>query len=166
MRVRMVGWIWLLTLVLSACTLRPRGVLSSSKMVDVLTDLHVADGVCREMGYHYGHEEEVDACYSSVLAKHHVTQAEFDSSLVWYTDHPLHFNRIYPQVLKRLERDRKYYVALEEVSRPNTIPSTTSSELHGRSPEEWIFHESFPAMWCDDVANSQKDTLLCPFIEK
>ena len=67
---------------------RPRGVISDAKMRDVLYDLHRADGVIQVAGYNYSHDQEVAGYYKNVLDKHGITQAEFDSSLVWYTDNP------------------------------------------------------------------------------
>ena len=73
---------------------RPRGILSNKEMRDVLYDLHRVDGALQTAGYNYGHTQEVAAYYKSVLDKHGVTQAQFDSSLVWFTDNPQIFNKI------------------------------------------------------------------------
>ena len=86
---------------------RPRGILSNNEMRDVLYDLHRMDGALQVAGYHSGHGQEVSAYYQSVLDKHGITQAEFDSSLVWFTDNPQIFNKIYPRVI---DRDRKSVV--------------------------------------------------------
>ena len=48
------------------------------------------------------------AYYKSVLDEHGITQAEFDSSLVWFTDNPQIFNKIYPKVIDRLQADMDY----------------------------------------------------------
>ena len=97
-------------LLITACLLlftacRPKGVLSSREMRDLLYDLHRADGAIQVAGYNYSHDEELARYYQSVLDKHGVTQAQFDSSLVWYTDNPQRFNKIYPKVVARLEQD-------------------------------------------------------------
>jgi hypothetical protein len=63
------------------------------------------DGAMQVAGYNYGHNEELASYYQSVLNKHGVTQAQFDSSLVWYTDNPQIFNKIYPNVIERLQAD-------------------------------------------------------------
>lgn len=101
-------------LVLTSCTHRPDGIISSGKMSNVLIDLHRTDGLIQIKGYNYGHDAEVAAFYQAVLEKHGVTQAEFDSSLVWYTDHPLQFNRVYPKVLDALEKENAIYTARAE----------------------------------------------------
>lgn len=84
---------------------RPRDVLSNSEMREVLYDLHRVDGALQVAGYNYGHDEEVAGYYKQVLDKHGITQAEFDSSLVWFTDNPQIFNKIYPRVIARLNTD-------------------------------------------------------------
>ena len=103
-----------LALVASGCSIRPSGVLSKRKMQALLVDLHKTDGVVAVKGYNYGHDYDVEACYAYTLEKHGVTQAQFDSSLVWYTDHPLLFNRVYPKVLEQLKAEKEYYEQMSE----------------------------------------------------
>lgn len=86
---------------LASC--RPKGVLSSGQMEDLFVDLHRAEGIIYVRGYKNGHDSIVTLTYDSVLAAHGVTRAQLDSSLVWYTDNPMLFNKIYPHVLARLE---------------------------------------------------------------
>ncbi len=90
---------------LSSCTIRPRSVLPPRKMEAVLYDLHRAEGVLQAAGYNTGKEEEVNAYYESILMKQGVTQASFDSSLVWYTDNPKQFCIVYGKVVERLKKD-------------------------------------------------------------
>ncbi len=96
---------------------RPRGVLSNNEMRAVLYDLHRMDGALQTAGYSYGHDEEMAAYYKSVLDKHGVTQARFDSSLVWFTDNPQIFNKIYPKVVQQLKAD----LEAEEVLRDERL---------------------------------------------
>ena len=98
---------------------RPRGVLSNREMRDVLYDLHRADGAIQVAGYNYSHDTEVAGYYSNVLKKHGITQAEFDSSLVWYTDNPQIFNKIYPKVIARLEADMAVEKEIRDANRLN-----------------------------------------------
>lgn len=108
---------------------RPRGVLSNREMRDVLYDLHLTDGAIQVAGYIYSHDEEVAGYYKNVLDKHGITQAEFDSSLVWYTDNPQIFNKIYPKVIARLEKDLAVTKVLrdaEQAKKSNKKPSNSS----------------------------------------
>lgn len=70
-------------------------------------DLHRAEGIIYVNGYMNGHDSIVRLTYDSILAAHGVTRAQFDSSLVWYTDNPMMFNKIYPHVMERLETMQK-----------------------------------------------------------
>jgi len=99
-------------LALSSCSIRPKGVLSNSKMVDALVEIHRVDGITQAANYSYGHDEQLAIYYAMALDKVGVTQAEFDSSLVWYTDHPQYFQRVYPKVIKRLQKMHDDEVAL------------------------------------------------------
>ena len=96
---------------------RPRGVLSNREMRDVLYDLHRADGALQVAGYNHSHDQEVAAYYKNVLDKHGITQAQFDSSLVWFTDNPQIFNKIYPNVMERLQADFDYEKQLREAKK-------------------------------------------------
>ncbi len=98
---------------------RPRGVLSNREMRDVLYDLHRADGAIQVAGYNYSHDQELSGYYKNVLDKHGITQAEFDSSLVWFTDNPQIFNKIYPKVIARLELDMDAEEKIREAKREN-----------------------------------------------
>ena len=94
-------------LFISACNGRPKGVLNQSEMTEVLTDMHLVDGSYAVQGL--GSDQNIDKSvyYTAVLNKHGVTQAEFDSSLVWYTKNPKKFEKIYNEVLVQLtNRDK------------------------------------------------------------
>lgn len=103
------GLVLLFFLSLVGC--RPHGVLSSKQMRSVLYDLHRADAILQAAGYNYGHDEDVAKYYQAVMDKHGVTQAQFDSSLVWYTNNPQLFDKIYPRVVKELEANRDAWQA-------------------------------------------------------
>lgn len=107
--------IFLLLLTLSSCTVRPRSVLSPKEMTNVLYDLHSAEGVLQAAGYNMGKDEELNAYYETILMNHNITQAQFDSSLVWYTDNPKQFRIVYNKVVQRLKEDHD--AALEESAR-------------------------------------------------
>ena len=98
-----------------ACTRRPDNVLSRKKMEQVLTDLHKLDGTLMAKGLGFSNERENVYYYNQLLAKHGVTQAQFDSSLVYYTRKPKIFQKIYLRVIDNITafdqdvKDRKYH---------------------------------------------------------
>lgn len=88
-------------LVFAACG-RPKGVLNQHDMVNVLTDLHKLDGSLLAKGITYNEFDKKSECYASVLKKYDITQAEFDSSLIWYSKNSKNFDRVYEQVIVQL----------------------------------------------------------------
>jgi hypothetical protein len=91
-----------ITLLLGACDGRPKGVVNQTDMINVLTDLHKLDGSLNAKGLLYDQSNKKNDYYVSVLRKYGITQAEFDSSLVWYSKDPKKFDRIYEKVLTQL----------------------------------------------------------------
>ena len=119
----------ILCLLLAVVGCRPRGVLSNREMRDVLYDLHRVDGALQVAGYHYSHDQEVAAYYKNVLNKHGITQAQFDSSLVWYTDNPQIFNKIYPKVIERLDADYEWEKAIREAKRDRRLANKNKPKM-------------------------------------
>jgi hypothetical protein len=75
--------------------------MSKSEMRTFLTDLHLLEGT---LTTRYELNDREKAYYYQVLfEKHHVTKAEFDSSIVYYTKNPKVFERIYSKVNKNLD---------------------------------------------------------------
>ena len=152
-----------LVVLMGSCTIRPKGVLSKRKMQKVLYELHRTEGTIQAAGYGYNHDHETSMYYQNTLAKCGVTQAQFDSSLVWYTDHPLLFNRVYPKVLDRLKAEQEYYQQLsdEVVDLRNKI----SAAKRSNEWEKWIEEHCRPMEIC-----LWKDTFCTdftpPFLEK
>ena len=89
-------------LLFTACNVRPKGVLNQNDMINVLTDLHKLDGSMTAKGLPYDQLDKKNEYYVSVLSKYGITQAEFDSSLVWYSKNPKNFDKIYDQVIVQL----------------------------------------------------------------
>ena len=83
-------------------------------MQSVLYDLHRAEAIIQVSSMAFGHDEETAKYYQVVLDKHGITKAEFDSSLVWYTNHPQRFNKIYPKIMKRCVDETNSWVIYEQ----------------------------------------------------
>ncbi len=83
----------------------PSGILSQSKMEEVLYDYHLAqsaaeagDGDVASNRYLY---------VQSVFQKHGITEAEFDSSMVWYSGNAVILKKIYDRLSSRFESESK-----------------------------------------------------------
>ena len=87
-----------LVLLLAACSVDlPSYVISQGKMERILYDYHLAQSMAEAQG---GDVEQNRYLYvQKVFEKHHITEAQFDTSMVWYSGHASHLEEIY----KRLE---------------------------------------------------------------
>jgi len=94
-------------LLLSACENRPKGVLNKTDMTKVLVDMHKAEAMLMENGQVYGHYSNKAPYYKFILKKYGITQADFDSSLVWYTKNPQKFTQVYNNVTAELTTFQK-----------------------------------------------------------
>lgn len=94
--------------------LQARGVLSSAQMREVIYDLHRADAVLNVTGYTQGGYERNGRVLSVGDGKTWYYSGKFDSSLVWYTNHPALFDKIYPKLEARVEAEEKYWTEREE----------------------------------------------------
>lgn len=84
----------------AACTVKvPKGVISQHRMEEILYDYHQAQGMC-----------EADLTLSSeevmrkVFEKHGVSEADFDSSMIWYSGHATYLSEMYKQIDERLQK--------------------------------------------------------------
>lgn len=103
-------------LIFTACSNKPKNVLSQDGMINFLTDLHKLDGVIATQSIATDTiKDEKIYYYNALLKKYGITQADFDSSLVWYVDNPKKFSNIYTKVVENLTtfetdvKNRKYH---------------------------------------------------------
>ena len=89
-------------------------------MREIIIDLHKTDALLYVKGGRAVSREAKMIYYAQVMENHGVTQAQFDSSLVWYTAHPALFDKIYPKVLKELKAEETAFLAMyPEFGMPN-----------------------------------------------
>ncbi|GAB6395485.1 MAG: DUF4296 domain-containing protein [Bacteroidales bacterium] len=69
---------------LAACSKVPGGVLPEKKMKDVMLDIRLAENMINGNYQAYPDSTSRTALFASVFRKHRITQALYDSSLVWY----------------------------------------------------------------------------------
>ncbi len=100
-------WMLVLLLVVSFASCRPRipsGILSESQMEDILYDYHLAQGAAEQ-------ENDADVekkrylYVQAVFSKHGVTEAEFDSSMVWYASHSSRLQKVYERLSERYNNE-------------------------------------------------------------
>jgi hypothetical protein len=71
-------------MVFPSCRKMPGGVLPEKKMKEVLIDMQLAENIINANYQTYPDSAHKAALYQSVFRKHKITQAIYDSSLVWY----------------------------------------------------------------------------------
>ena len=123
-------------------------------MRSLLVDLHKTDGMLQVNGWQISNDEVRDIYYAQVLEKHGTTQAQFDSSLVWYTAHPQFFNKIYPKVLKELEAEETAFNELyaEELASFGRQPAEVSRQPSAFSRTDldsvlWVMQNGYGHSW-------------------
>lgn len=96
------------SLVLTSCKPgRPSGILAEEVMEDILVDYHLAQGMaeCSDRNM-----EEARYLYvQAVFRKHGVSEAEFDSSLVYYSTHSEFMAVICKNVVARVEAEARLH---------------------------------------------------------
>ena len=70
-------------------------------MENLLYDYHLATTMSADLPYDENYKKQAYLAY--VFQKHGVTEAEFDSSMVWYSRHSDEMNTIYQNLQKRME---------------------------------------------------------------
>ena len=100
--------------VVASCIDRPDIVLDEDQMIDLLVDVHRAEGLLemqQQQGAGFGsdldtYQKEVIA---AVLQKHGVSRSRYDSSLMWYAQHLKLLTRVYGHVDERLKEEHEMW---------------------------------------------------------
>lgn len=85
----------------------PSDIIQPKQMESLLYDYHLAMGISNHMK-----NTEREAYKKYVFNKHQVTEAEFDSSMVWYTREAQELAAIYESLEKRFKREHNQSEAL------------------------------------------------------
>lgn len=99
-----IFWVGLMIIFifLSGCSNRPKGVMSDSKMTDLLTDIILAQSYV-DNDQRYTHNDSLkDGIILGVLKKHKVTEEEFDSTISWYGRNMDLYRELFEKVDKKI----------------------------------------------------------------
>ena len=107
---------------LLACDKAPDGIIAESDMVDLLVDLYKADAYRDTQPSQFPDDSTLMALKQSVFAMHGVTQADYDTSLVWYAHNMDAYTDVHRRVIDRLNHE------LDHVD-VNASPSSSSKNL-------------------------------------
>ena len=84
---------------LAACKKTPEGILSKSDMEEVLFDYHIVQGMIDQMTPEQ--RQQTQRYLDAVFTKHGISEAEFDSSMIWYNRNGVLLKEIYADLNKR-----------------------------------------------------------------
>lgn len=94
-------------LALVSCNHQREGVLSKAQMTDLLVDVHKSEAVIALNYSKFPNDSTKRIIREAVFERHNITQAQFDSSLVWYGNHIEDYMEIYDQVIERLNKENE-----------------------------------------------------------
>lgn len=114
-----------------SCKNRPSEVLPRKKMENVMYDMYVAEAIIDNKYQKFAEPENKEALIDHVLEKHKITEARWDTSLSWYSDHIDLYLQINDSVKSRLKREQK---KIEDL---NLAQSQISSESQPK-PADYI----------------------------
>lgn len=104
--------LFLILLVGVSCIDRPEYVLDEEQMIDLLVDVHKAEGLMETQDRRGNDMEYQKQIMAAVLVDHGVSRAQYDSSLMWYARHLKLLVRVYSHVDERLSEEFDKWSAL------------------------------------------------------
>lgn len=111
---------------LTTCSKVPDHIISEKKMQEVITDMHVAESVITSDNKRFNNDSIKKVVFNSVFAKHHITQADYDSSLVWYAKNL----DIYLKILDRAKIDIEERIKDLGDVQANASPSSNQDSIN------------------------------------
>lgn len=84
-------------------------ILPEAKMIDILTDVHLAEAEITRIRPDEGRDSLATFYYQQILAMHKVNPNDFDQSMEAYMQSPKAAQRIYTEVLSRLQEEQVKY---------------------------------------------------------
>jgi Uncharacterized conserved protein len=99
-----LGIFFIFFLFLVACSRVPQGIIPERAMQQILCDMHLADAIIISDYYSFQTDEDKKALFQSVFDKHNITEAVYDSSLVWYGKNLDVYMQVYNMALAEVKK--------------------------------------------------------------
>ena len=145
---------------LSACGKKiPDDIIQPGDMEELLYDYHLASTMSTSLPYNETYKKE--AYFDYVFQKHNVTEAEFDSSMVWYTRHAEELATIYKNLKERLEREEKQ-MKEQVAKRDNQIDVSMSGDTVDVWQDRTLYWLSASSLTNKVVFDLKTDTTFKP----
>lgn len=108
MRRKNITWVWLLgAAFMVGCGKQvPENIIQPDRMENILYDYHLSISMGNNLSYSDNYQKEAYKNY--VFEKHHITEAEFDSSMVWYTRHTEELASLYKKLGERFRSEKTH----------------------------------------------------------
>ncbi|NLY23802.1 MAG: DUF4296 domain-containing protein [Bacteroidales bacterium] len=127
---------------ISSCQNRPREVLNRKSMEQLMYDVYIAEATLENDYGSFNTPEKKEAYINKVFMAHKVTQAQWDTSLSWYSDRidlylkmndsvKVRIQRARKDIDRNLERIRAEQVIDPALLSPSYIPSYYSFSIPG-----------------------------------
>lgn len=100
-----------LAVLLTGCDKAPDGIIKESDLADFLYDLYRLEAIIDMNPEAFPTDSVKRVAKQSLFQKHGITQAEYDSSLVWYATNFEAYNTVHKKVMMRLQDDNKELTA-------------------------------------------------------
>ena len=136
----------ILTIILAlvACKSTPDGVLDHDDFVNLLVDVHKGEAYTDINFRDFRADSTKQAYKQSILAKHGISQADFDTTMMWYGAHIEDYLEVYDDVIARLEKEVAQNNATISASLSlvgdsvNTWTENSHYVLNRRSPSQFL----------------------------
>lgn len=89
----------------SACQSTPNAPIRQEKLINVLYDIHTAEGLLESESQNV-RDSMAKIYYAQIFQKHGVTQIDFDSTMAIYTRNPTQMDTVYNHLLRIVKADR------------------------------------------------------------
>lgn len=154
MRGRNITWALLLSAAFMAgCGKEvPGNIIQPDRMENILYDYHLSIAMSNNLNYSENYKREVYK--NSVFDKHRITEAEFDSSMVWYTRHTEELAAIYKNLGERFRKEKKHVQNLLAIRENKPAIS-----MPGDTVDVWYDRKLY---WLTDVPLADKITFEIP----
>ena len=90
-----------------SCQIRPKEVLNRKQMERLMYDVYIAEATIENDYQNFNTPEQKEAYINKVFKAHKTTQAQWDSSLSWYSDRIDIYLKMNDSVKARLQRTRQ-----------------------------------------------------------
>ncbi len=108
--IKHIVWCLIAMVWMSACTVEiPSHVIQPQEMENLLYDYHLMQAMAGDLKSSEGYKRKQYEQY--VFDKHHVTEAEFDTSLTWYMRHTKELEAIYKNLNDRFSTTKEKLAA-------------------------------------------------------